>query len=58
MKISMSKVNKLGLTKIEQLIALIRGLGKEADKKGITEKKLDKMMDETKAQVYKKTYGG
>ncbi|MBI5183745.1 MAG: type II toxin-antitoxin system prevent-host-death family antitoxin [Nitrospinae bacterium] len=54
--ISMDELDKLGLIRAEQLDSLIRDLGHEADKKGITEEKLEEMMEETRSQVYQKTY--
>jgi len=55
--INMDEFNKLGLTKVEQLNALVRDIGKQAEKKGITEEKLNKMMKETRSEVYQETYG-
>jgi len=49
--------NKLSKARINQLNSLICGLNKEATKKGITEEKLEEMMEEAKIQSYKKTYG-
>lgn len=55
--INMEDFDKLGLTRLDQLNSLVHGLGQEAEEKGIDEHKLEKMMEETKVQAYKKTYG-
>ena len=45
------------MVRLNELNDLGKGLGKEASKKNITEEELEKMMEETRAQVYKKSYG-
>lgn len=54
--INMEEFNKLGLIRVDQLNALIQNLGREAEKKNISEKKLEDMMEDTKEEIYKKTY--
>jgi len=55
--INIEDFNKLDIARVNQLNSLVQDLGREADKKSITEEKLEEMMEETKAQVHKKTYG-
>jgi len=55
--INMEDFNKLGIARIKQLNSLVKNLGKEADKKDITEEKLEETMEETKSQIHNKTYG-
>ena len=55
--INIEEFNKLGLVRMEQLNSLVRDLGREADKKNITEEKLNEMMEETRTQIYQETYG-
>lgn len=50
-------VAKTESERVKQLNSLIRDLNKEAIKKGITEEKLEEMMEKAKIQSYKKTYG-
>ncbi len=61
----------MGLSRLDQLNSLVRGLDREAEEKEIDEHKLEEMMEETEIdehkleemmeetedQVYKKTYG-
>ena len=54
--INMEDFNKLGLIRVEELNSLLRELGREAQNKGIGEKELDQMMDETRAEIYQKSY--
>lgn len=54
--INMEDFDKLGLVRLNQLNSLVRGLGREAEQKGITEEELEKTMEETKEEVYKNTY--
>ena len=54
--INMDEFNKLGLIHSDELNSLVKDLGREAEKKGISEKKLEERMENTKEKVYKKTY--
>jgi len=54
--INMEDFDKLGLVRLNQLNSLVRGLGREAEQKGITEEALEKTMEKTKEEVYKSTY--
>ena len=55
--IDMEDFDKLGLSRLDKLNSLVRGLDREAEEKEIDEHKLEEMMEETEDQVYKKTYG-
>ena len=55
--ISMDDFEKIPSLQLLKLEKLGRALGEEAVKKGITEEKLEEMMEESKSQVYAETYG-
>lgn len=55
--INMDDFEKLSLLRIEELNSLGRDLGSEANRKNITEERLNKMMKETRTRVYEEIYG-
>lgn len=55
--VNMEEFSKLDVIKEDELNSIVRNMAREAERKGISEKKLEGMMEETREQIYKKNYG-